>query len=203
MIQQTDEWYQARVGVVTASRFKDVMSTGRGGSKSKTRESYMMQIVTEMLTGNPCEQFKGNTATEWGNEHEPLARSEYEIKTGNIVNEEGFILYDNVTGVGCSPDGLIGDDGLIEIKCPYNSVNHVETLLNGMPTVHKAQVQGQMWVTCRDWCDFVSYDPRMPEKQQLYVQRIKRDNKYIEDLESKIAEFLNNVKLKISIINGL
>jgi hypothetical protein len=138
----------------------------------------------------------------WGTEQEPEARAAYERATGRIVEETGFFAHDSLPA-GCSPDGLVDWDGLIEIKCPYNSAVHIETLLNGMPTHHTAQVQGQMWITGRDWCDFVSFDPRMPEALQLHVQRITRDPGFIADLEAKVTSFLQQVGNQVEALERL
>jgi hypothetical protein len=138
----------------------------------------------------------------WGTEQEAAARAAYEQRTGIEVEETGFVAHD-VLYAGCSPDGLVDWDGLIEIKCPYNSAVHIETLLGGMPADHMAQVQGQMWITGRQWCDFVSYDPRMPEPLQLYVQRIHADPKAIADLAFGISAFLKEVGEKVEALRRL
>jgi putative phage-type endonuclease len=191
VIQGSPEWLAARAGVCTASRFKDVLATVKVGEASG-RRNYRWQLVTERLTGQPCESFH-NAAMQWGTDNEPHARKAYEAETGDLVGLSGLILHPSVALVGCSPDGLIGDDGGIEIKCPANSVVHVETLSGGMPSEHRAQVQGAMWVTGRKWWDFVSFDPRMPDKLRLYVERVKRDDAYIATLEAAVLQFLAEV----------
>jgi hypothetical protein len=138
----------------------------------------------------------------WGTEQEAAARAAYEQRTGIEVEETGFVAHDTLYA-GCSPDGLVDWDGLIEIKCPYNSAVHIETLLGGMPADHMAQVQGQMWITGRQWCDFVSFDPRMPEPLQLYVQRIPADPKAIADLAFGISAFLKEVGSKVEALRRL
>ncbi len=192
MNQGTPEWLAARAGHVTASRFKDVLAKIKVGEAAGRRD-YRWQLVTERLTGLPCESYT-NRAMEWGHEQEALARLAYEAESGLIVEESGFLLHPSAEWVGCSPDGLVGSDGGVEIKCPLSSVIHVQTLEGCMPTEHRAQVQGAMWVTGRAWWDFVSYDPRLPEGLQLYVERIKRDDDYITAMEAEIAKFLAEVE---------
>ncbi len=188
--QGTQEWLIERAGKVTASRFKDVLAKIKTG-EAATRRNYRMQIVTERLTGLPTESFQ-NGAMQWGKDQEATARLAYEKKSGALVIEHGFLTHLTIDA-GCSPDGLIGDDGGIEIKCPFNSMIHVETVLGGMPSEHMPQVQGAMWITGRQWCDFVSFDPRLPENLRLYVQRIPRDEVFISNLESEVVKFLAEV----------
>ena len=138
----------------------------------------------------------------WGTEQEAAARAAYERVTGISVEETGFVAHDTLMA-GCSPDGLADWDGLIEIKCPFNTGVHIDTLLNGMPAEHAPQVQGQMWITGRQWCDFVSYDPRMPAELQLYVQRINRDPAFIADLERQVSEFLAEVGAQVEALRRL
>jgi putative phage-type endonuclease len=188
MKQGTPEWLAARLGHVTASRFSDVLAKGKG----ITREKYLIQIVCERLTGLSQPEYV-NGAMEWGTEQEPFARMAYEVKTQAIVQEVGFIKHPTMARVGGSPDGLIGDNGGVQIKCPSSHV-HIATIRNGMPSEHRAQVQGEMAVTNRTWWDFVSYDPRMPEPLQLYIERIKRDDDYIEQqLVPAVLAFLREV----------
>lgn len=191
MNQGTPEWLAARAGHVTASRFADVMAKVKVG-EAAGRIKYRWEIVTERLTGQPVEQYS-NKAMEHGTEQEPYARMAYEAQTGNVVEEVGLILHPSTARVGCSPDGLIASVGGVEIKCPFNSVVHVQTLSGGMPSEHRAQVQGAMWVTDRKWWHFVSFDPRMPEKMQLYVELVKRDEDYIAKLADEVRQFLVEV----------
>ena len=199
--QRTDEWLQARAGKVTASRFRDVMSRTAKGLPTADRTRYLWQLVVERLTGQPVPAYE-NAAMRWGAEQEAAARAAYEQRTGVAVEETGFVAHDTLMA-GCSPDGLVDWDGLLEIKCPYNTGVHIETLLNGMSAEHTAQVQGQMWITGRQWCDFVSYDPRMPEPLQLHVQRINRDPAFIADLERQVAEFLAEVGAQVEALRRL
>jgi putative phage-type endonuclease len=176
-----------RAGKVTASRFCDVMAKVKVG-EAASRRDYRWELLTERLTGLPCEGYT-NKAMEWGTAHEPEAREAYEAETGELVEQVGFLMLPEHVAIGASPDGLVDDEGGCEIKCPFNSVIHVQTLKGGMPTMHRAQVQGAMWVTGRKWWDFVSYDPRMPEDLRLYVERIKRDEDYIAELAAEVVRF--------------
>ena len=190
--QGTVAWLAERAGHCTASRFKDVLAAIKVG-EAATRRNYRMQLVTERLTGIPQESYH-NAAMQWGTDTEPYAREAYEIETGDVVEQAGFLPHSDMPWVGCSPDGLLGIEGGIEIKCPERSVIHVETLQGGsVPTEHVAQIQGSMWVTGRRFWDFVSYDPRMPEKLRLYIQRVKRDDEYIANLAKQVALFLAEV----------
>lgn len=191
MEQGSAQWLAARAGHVTASRLKDVMAKGKSG-EAAVRRGYRVQLVTERLTGLPQESYK-NAAMEHGTEMEPQARMAYEAVTGNMVFEKGFIKHPEIDWLGASPDGLVDSAGGVEIKCPFNSAVHVETLSSGMPTEHTAQVQGCMWVTGRDWWDFISFDPRMPAHLRLYVERIARDGEYIKGLEKAVSIFLTEV----------
>jgi putative phage-type endonuclease len=206
MILETDtqrdaDWYAARLGKATASRFKDAIAALKSGAPAQAQRDYLTELVVERLTQQPIQRFQ-NAAMTWGTEQEPAARAAYERITGRIVEETGFVAHDTLMA-GCSPDGLVDWDGLIEIKCPWGTANHIETLLNGMPAEHITQVQGQMWITGREWCDFVSYDPRMPEPLQLYVQRIPADPKAIADLAFGISAFLKEVGSKVEALRRL
>ena len=185
--QRSDDWYAARCGKATASRFKDVMARLKNGNPAADRQRYLTELVVERLTGQPVPAYE-NAAMRWGAEQEAAARAAYEQRTRVAVEETGFIAHD-VLMAGCSSDGLVDWDGLIEIKCPYNSAVHIETLLNGMPAEHMPQVQGQMWLTGREWLDFVSFDPRMPADLQLYTQRIKGNPEFQAKLEREIIAF--------------
>ncbi len=185
--QGSSEWLDLRLGFITASKFKDVIAGGAG----KTRKSYMLQIAAEIVTGERLPTFS-NSAMEWGTATEPQARSMYELENCFTVEEIAFAYFDDKK-IGCSPDGLIGNDGLVELKCP-NTTTQIETFLSGkMPTGHKPQVQGQLWVMDRDWCDFVSFDPRINGASSYFCQRIHRDEEYIKELSSKCDLFLGEL----------
>lgn len=193
--QRTEEWFEARLGKVTASRVADVIAKTKSGY-STSRANYMAELVCERLTGRRGESFQ-NAAMVWGTEQEPNARAAYEAVRGVLVVETGFVSHPTITQSGASPDGYVNDDGLVEIKCPI-SATHIETLLSGtVPGKYATQMQWQMACTGRQWCDFVSYDPRLPENMQLFVQRIERDNTVISMLESEVKMFLLELDAKI------
>ena len=190
MEQRTEEWFNARLGKVTASRVADVLAKIKSG-ESASRKNYKMELVVQRLTGKAWESFT-NAAMEWGTEQEPFARMAYEAHTSTFVKEEGFVDHPTIEGFGCSPDGIVGE-GLIEIKCP-NTANHIETVLeNKAPSKYIPQMQCQMACTGAKWCDFVSFDPRVPEDLQLFVVRVERDQEYIDSMEVEVKQFLSEV----------
>ena len=196
MDQGSDEWFEARIGKVTASRVADVLAKTKTGY-STTRDNYMAQLVCERLTGQKGESFS-NAAMQWGTETEPLARISYEVAQNVLVDEVGFVPHPSIIMAGASPDGLVGDDGLLEIKCP-NTATHIETLLSQtVPGKYNTQMQFQMACTGRSWCDFVSFDNRLPAELQLFVKRVPRDNMYIRLMEEEIVKFLNELDIKIA-----
>lgn len=189
--QGTAQWKQLRLGKVTASRVSDVMAKGRSG-ESASRKNYKTDLVVQRLTGDPGESYT-NAAMEWGTATEPLARMAYEAKMGVFVNQVAFIDHPSIANFGCSPDGVIGD-GLIEIKCP-NSTTHIEYLLDDKPPArYIPQMQCQMAVTGAKWCDFISFDPRLPDDLQLFVVRLDRDDEYIKEMEEEVKKFLDEVE---------
>lgn len=195
--QRTEEWFKARLGRATGSRFKDVMTTIKSGEPA-ARKNYRTELAIERLTGERLEGFT-TSAMQWGIDTEPLARLQYELATGNQTEECGFFAHPTLMA-GASPDGLIGEDGVLEIKCP-NSATHVEALKkNDVPYLYYWQIQGQMWITGRKYCDFVSFDPRMPENAQLFIKRIERDDERISDLEATVKEFLESVDREVQYI---
>jgi YqaJ-like viral recombinase domain len=200
MIQGSEEWFQARCGRCTASRFADVLATIRSGGEAASRRNYKAQIVCERLTGVPVPSFE-SAEMRFGTEQEPYARIAYEARTGHTVLQCGFLPHAEILS-GASPDGLIGFHGGVEIKCP-NTATHIDTLLRGMAPEHQAQVQGNLWITGRQWWDFVSYDSRMPERFQLYIRRVERDDKYIEALEIQVRRFLAEVEVMLAELDAL
>ena len=193
--QGTDEWFAIRCGKVTASRIADIIATTKSGY-SASRANYEAQLICEILTGKPAESFT-NAAMQWGTETEPLARAQYELKTGNMVNQIGFVEHPMIEQAGASPDGLIGEDGCIEIKCP-NTSTHLDTLLSQkVPSKYITQMTWQMVCAGRKWCDFVSYDPRLPENLQLYIERIELDEDYAKKLQNEVVMFLVEVNEKV------
>ena len=193
--QGTDEWFAIRCGKVTASRVADVIATTKSGY-SASRANYEAQLICEILTGKSAESYS-NAAMQWGTETEPLARAQYELKTGNMVNQVGFVVHPIIKQAGASPDGLIGEDGCIEIKCP-NTSTHLDTLLSQkVPSKYITQMTWQMVCTGRKWCDFLSYDPRLPENLQLYIERIELDEDYAKKLQNEVVMFLVEVNEKV------
>jgi len=179
--QGTPEWLQARKGVVTGSRFKDVVTPSKG-ELSKSSEKYMYELVAERMGATI--DFYQNEHMQRGNDLEPMARATYEFVKDCKVDEVGFCLSDSKL-VGVSPDGLIGEDGGLEIKCPKETT-HISYLVKGeLPSIYKPQVQGSMWITGRKWWDFMSYHPDLPP----LIIRIPRDEEYISKMEDGITRF--------------
>ena len=194
--QRSDQWFAARIGKVTASRVADVIAKTKTGY-SATRDNYMAQLVCERLTGQKGESFT-NAAMQHGTETEPLARISYEVAQNVLVDEVGFVPHPTIEMAGASPDGLVNDDGLLEIKCP-NTATHIETLLSQtVPGKYNTQMQFQMACTGRQWCDFVSFDNRLPQELQLFVKRVPRDNVFIRLIEGEIVQFLAELDDKIN-----
>lgn len=196
IIQGTPEWHQLRVGKVTASRVADVVArtkTGYGAS----RANYMAELIAERLTGVPADKFT-NAAMQWGVDNEQAARSEYAIRNGSIVDEIAFVNHPLIPMSGASPDGLVGEIGLVEIKCP-NTSTHIDTLLGGkVPEKYITQMHWQMACTGRQWCDFVSYDPRLPKDMQLFIRTVERDSALIALLEEQVEEFIAEIDAKVN-----
>ncbi len=200
MQQRSDEWFAARCGKATASNFKKILATIKSGEAAE-RRNYRAQLVCERLTGRPEQGFT-NAAMLHGIEQEPFALVAYIAKTGLAVDEVGFLEHGTLMA-GASPDGLIGNDGGIEIKCPTKAV-HIETLRSQrMPMEHAPQVQGCMWISGRKWWDFVSYHPEFPEPLQLFVARIQRDEQYIQSLERQVEAFLNEVASEVEELTAI
>jgi putative phage-type endonuclease len=196
MEQGTEEWFTIRIGKVTASRVADVIAKTKTGY-SATRDNYMAQLVCERLTNQKGESFS-NAAMQHGTDTEPLARAAYEAFQDILVDEVGFVPHPSIIMAGASPDGLVGDDGLLEIKCP-NTATHIETLLSqSVPGKYNTQMQFQMACTGRQWCDFVSFDNRLPNELQLFVKRVPRDNEFIKQMEDEVVKFLNELDIKIA-----
>ena len=196
MDQRSDEWFAIRIGKVTASRVSDVLAKTKSGY-SASRDNYMAQLVCERLTGQKAEGFT-NASMQWGTETEPLARAAYEALKDVLVDEVGFVPHPTITMAGASPDGLVDQDGLLEIKCP-NTATHIDTLLSdSVPTKYFTQMQFQLACTGRKWCDFVSFDNRLPEELQLFVKRVPRDDTYIKLMEAEIVQFIAELDDKIN-----
>lgn len=188
IIQGSDEWFSARLGKVTGSRIADLMAQTKSGP-SASRKNYLAQLVCERLTGEREETFK-SAAMIHGTETEPQARSAYEFMHDSEVTEVGFVDHPGIEMSGCSPDGLVGDRGMIEIKCPM-SATHIETLLTGkIDGKYLKQMQWNMACADREWCDFVSFDPRLPAEMQLWTYRVSRDAEAAAEIEEAVASFL-------------
>lgn len=184
MDQRSDEWFAARAGYVSASRMAGVMVEKR---PSSTRDNLIAELICERLTGTSGNTFS-SPAMQRGVDLEPIARSWYEATAGVMVFECGFIKHQTIPMFGASPDGLVGDDGLLEIKCP-NTATHIETLLRGSyDTAYRYQIQAQLACTGRQWCDFVSYDDRLPPHMAGARFRVMRDDDTIARIEAAVAD---------------
>ncbi|WP_315361252.1 lambda-exonuclease family protein [Neisseria bacilliformis] len=204
MQQHTEEWHQARCGKLTASRIHDATAkTARSGTGyTAARENYKAELICERLTGQPYGSFE-TPAMRHGTDTEPQARAAYQLETGNDVTETGYHPHPAIADSGASPDGLIGEDGLIEIKCP-NTATHLAFIRSGRPKPqYHAQMQWQMACTGRQWCDFVSYDPRLPEHLAIRIKRIGRDNDTIARLETEAQKFLAEVAAETQYLQSL
>lgn len=191
MEQRSPEWFAARLGKVTASRVADVIArtkTGWGAS----RANYAAQLVAERLTGVAADSYT-NAAMQWGCDYEAEARAAYAFYRDAAVTEQAFVGHPTIAMAGASPDGLVGEAGLVELKCP-NTATHIQTLLGGtVPEKYVTQMLFQMACAGRQWCDFASYDPRLPESMKLFVKRIERDDAAIAGLEAHVIDFLGEV----------
>lgn len=198
--QGSQEWLASRCGVASASRFAAIMATIKTGEAAE-RRNYRTDLVVERLTGKPLETFTTN-AMKQGIEREPLARVAYETRTGNMVEQVGFCRHD-VLLAGASPDGLIDEEGGLEIKCPERSA-HLRYLQQDMePPEYTWQIQGGMWITGRQWWDFVSYNPDFPQHLQLIVRRIKRNDEAIKRLAAEVVKFLAEVDAEVERVSNL
>lgn len=201
MQQGTAEWFQSRLGKVTASRIGDLMARTQKGWGAP-RKHYLAEKVAERLTGKNKDR-KRVASLEERLDLEPDARAEYEFRSDNVVDLVGFIEHPRIPNSGASPDGLVGLDGGIEIKCCDTST-HIETITAGaIDRDYLLQMQFGMACTNRQWWDFVSFDPNMPEELKLYVQRVERDDKLIEEIETNVIEFLAEVDQKVAQVRAL
>lgn len=195
------EWLQARVGLVTASRVADIIARTNSGP-SASRANYLGQLVAERLTGQSAEDGYINADMQRGIDLEPAARFAYECNTGSIVQTCGLVLHPTMRA-GASPDGLVGDDGLVEIKCPRTH-KHIEYLEAGKPpSKYLPQMAWQCICTGRAWVDFASYDPKMPERLRLFVSRFSPDTSYLREIESEVASFIAEVEAKVETLSRM
>jgi putative phage-type endonuclease len=193
--QRTDEWFQQRLGKVTASNLHKVLAKTKTGYGAD-RGHYMTQLVLERITGNRADGYT-SAAIQWGIEQEQFARAAYEAYRGVLVEEVGFIPHPTIAMAGASPDGLV-EGGMVEIKCP-ESKTFLEVILSNNPVESKyfAQMQWQMRCADRPWCDYVVFDPRFPPKAQLFIARVNRDDRWIEEAETEVKKFLAEVDEKV------
>jgi putative phage-type endonuclease len=202
MIEQGSmEWKLQRLGKVTASRIADVVAKTRNGYGA-SRANYMAELAAEILTGTPAEGFTSKPM-QWGLDHEPEAKTMYAFMTDREVTEAGFVQHPKLPMSGASPDGYVDADGLIEVKCP-NTATHIETLLGApIDAAYVKQMQWQMFCTGRQWCDWCSFDPRLPPALQLIVRRVPRDPAMIAELEIEVIQFLKELDTKVAALRTL
>lgn len=199
--QGTDAWMRLRLGKVTASRVSDVIAKTKSGYGA-SRANYSAQLIVERLTGQISETFS-SAAMQWGNDQEPDARLAYEFRQDVDVEQVAFVDHPTISMAGASPDGLVGENGLIEIKCPQ-SATHIETLRGqSIPGKYETQMLWQMACTGRQYCDFASFDPRMPEEMRLFVKRLPRDDARIAELEAEVTAFLTEIDATVAELTRL
>lgn len=204
--QGTESWFADRLGKVTASRLADVLAKTKT-AYSASRNNYMTQLVLETITQSRAESYT-NFSMAWGTEQEPFARAAYEARTGQMVEEVGFLPHPTIALAGASPDGLVGDDGMVEIKCPSTSTA-LECWLtqfqggNAVDAKYYAQMQWQMRCADRSWCDYVVFDPRMPAKAQLFVTRVERDDAWLANAEEEVVKFLAEMQDKVETLKSI
>jgi putative phage-type endonuclease len=196
IVQGSPEWFAMRCGKVTASRVADVLAKTKTGWGAG-RANYAAELIAERLTQTTAPSFT-NAAMQWGTDQEPVARHVYAARHSLDVSEIGFVDHPEINMSGASPDGLVGVWGLVEIKCP-NTATHLDTLLSEtVPGKYITQMQWQMACTGREWCDFVSFDPRLPESMALFVKRVPRDVSHILELETEVAAFIAEIDDKVA-----
>ena len=199
MVEQGSlEWKLMRAGKVTASRISDVMAKIKTG-EAAGRRNYRAELVAERLSGQPSDSFV-SAPMRWGVEQEVMARAEYELRFGVFIDQVDFVDHPTLPSCGASPDGLVCEDGLVEIKCP-NTSTHIEYLKAGrVPPEYVKQMQWQMEVTGRDWCDFVSFDPRMPASHQLFVRCLMRDDDMLKEIRAEVVAFEKEVAAEVAAV---
>jgi len=200
ILQGTSEWHQLRLGKVTASRVADILAKTKTGV-SASRQNYLIELALQRVTGQIEESYI-NPAMQWGTDNEPKARMAYEVFNDVLVEQVPFVDHPTIKGFGASPDGLVNLDGLCEIKCP-NSATHWSYIKSGEPpNKYFIQMQVQLACTQREWNDFISYDPRMPERSRLFVKRVFRDDKFIGIMENEVKQFLDEVEQETQLMLG-
>lgn len=199
--QRSPQWYSHRLGKATASRMADLTAQLKSGGYGASRARYAGELISERLTGQVANGYI-SAEMQWGIDQEPNARSAYEFRSDHSVKLVGFIDHPRIAMSGASTDGLIGKRGLVSFKCPLTST-HIETLLGAsIDGKYIKQMQWEMACADRDWCDFVSFDPRMPQQMQLSIQRVKRDDKMIAELERETEIFLAEIYDKITALRA-
>jgi putative phage-type endonuclease len=198
--QGSDEWLHIRLGKVTASGVADVLAKTKSGI-SASRGNYLIKLALQRTTGVIEDGFTSD-AMQWGIDNEAQARVAYEVTSGNFVDQVGFVEHPSIAWFGCSPDGLVGNNGLVEIKCPNSATHWSYIKADAPPTKYYIQMQAQMACTGRDWCDFVSFDPRMPDRSKLFIKRVMRDKDFIADMEAEIKTFLDEVAEEVNLMKG-
>ena len=198
--QGSDEWLAARAGIATASCFAEVMATIKSGEAAE-RRNYRAKLVVERLTGKPVKGFT-TKAMEQGTEREPFARKAYEVRTGNLVEQVGLCMHDTLEA-GASPDGLVDDDGGVEIKCPELAAHLEYIKADAEPARYFWQIQGALWITGRQWWDFASWNPEFPENLQLVVRRVTRDEQSIGRLAAEVERFMQEVQAEAERLRNL
>jgi putative phage-type endonuclease len=204
--QGTESWFANRLGKVTASRIADLLAKTKTGY-SASRNNYMTQLVLERITQTRAESYS-NAAMQWGTDQEPFALAAYEAHTGQMVEEVGFMPHPEIDASGASPDGLVGDCGMVEIKCPSSSTT-LEVWLthsqggNPVDAKYYAQMQWQMRCADRQWCDYVVFDPRLPTKAQLFICRVERNADWLKTTEDEVVKFLAEVDAKVVALKSI
>jgi putative phage-type endonuclease len=200
-LQRTPEWYSQRLGKATASRIAEIVARTKTGY-STSRQNYAAELIAERLTGVPAASYV-SPAMQWGMDQEETAKLLYADRLGMVVDDAGFVDHPEIAWSGASPDGYVDTDGLVEVKCPLTAT-HLDTLLGAsIPGSYIIQMNWQMACTGRLWCDFVSYDPRLPPRMQLHVQRVQRDLSAILDLETEVTAFLADVAGRVDRLTAL
>ena len=197
--QGTDAWLQIRKGKVTASRVADVMAKTKTGV-SASRGNYLIELALQRVTG-VIEASYTNDAMQWGKDNEQTARTAFEVAHNVFVDQVAFVDHPTIKDFGCSPDGIIGDS-LLELKCPYQSAVHWSYFKDGCPSKYYTQIQAQMSCTGAKSVWFVSFDPRMPTRSQLYIEEVLRDEDFIKKLEDEVKQFLNEVEVESNLMRG-
>jgi hypothetical protein len=198
--QGTEFWKQLRSGLVTASRCGEMISTTKRGESAKRRD-YRTELVCEILTRQPYPHVV-TKEMQWGTEQEPFARAAYELERDVLVETCGFVLHPDISRFGCSPDGFVGDDGLLQIKCPTTFTHLTWMMAQTVPLEHMPQMLAEMSCTGRSWCDFMSYDPRLPAPLQRFICRYERNEQFVSTIEAEVVKFNSEIANYISQLPG-